>query len=163
MNLKQNIIRIINEEVDKKAQSLLNYIQKFGLIKGSKLVGGYKNLKEILKGTEYLNYNIMLDTIKNYFEQPNTIQFLDLNNDLGLEHITLEKNNYHLMTLSGLFKKGFEYQIYEKDRDGDYDLTDDGVESFEDHNNRKEHLLKTIHLYEIVDAIMEILENENKR
>jgi len=48
MNLKQNIIRIINEEVDKKTQSLLNHIQKGGLIKGSKLVGGYKNLKEIL-------------------------------------------------------------------------------------------------------------------
>jgi len=63
MNLKQNIIRIINEEVDKKTQSLLNHIQKGGLIKGSKLVGGYKNLKEILKGTNYLTRDVMVKTI----------------------------------------------------------------------------------------------------
>ena len=160
MNRQEHIKTILREEVNNKKSKLIKLINSSGLFVASNFVGGYDNLRNILRGTEYLNYNIMLDTIKNYFEQPNALQFLELNNDLGLEHITLEKNKYHLMTLSGLFKKGFEYQIYEKDRDGDYDLTDDGVESFEYHNNRKEHLLKTIHLYEIVDGIMERWSNE---
>jgi hypothetical protein len=163
MNLKQNIIRIINEEVDKKTQSLLNYIQKDGLIKGSKLVGGYKNLKNILKGTDYLTRECMIKTIQYYFNRPHTLQFLDLNNDLGLEHITLEKGNNHLITLTALFKRGFTVQIYEKDDDGEWEEIDDSAISFEDDESRKVPLLKTIHLYELIDAIMERYENDNKR
>ncbi len=44
--MKNIIKRILSEEVDKKTQILLNYIQSNGLIKGSKLVGGFKNLKQ---------------------------------------------------------------------------------------------------------------------
>jgi hypothetical protein len=117
--MKNIIKRILSEEVDKKTQILLNYIQSNGLIKGSKLVGGYKNLKEILKGTDYLTRECMVKTIQYYFNRPHTLQFLDLNNDLGLEHITLEKGNNHLITLTSLFKRGFTVQIYEKDDDGD--------------------------------------------
>jgi hypothetical protein len=161
--MKNTIKRILSEEVDKKTQSLIQYTQKNGVIKGSKLVGGYNNLKEILKGTDYLTRECMIKTIQDYFNQPHTLQFLDLNNDLGLEHITLEKGNNHLITLSALFKRGFTVQIYEKDDDGDFDLIDDSAISFEDNYNRKVPLLKTIHLYELIDAIMERFENENKR
>ena len=93
--MKNTIKRILSEEVDKKTQSLIQYTQKNGVIKGSKLVGGYNNLKEILKGTDYLTRECMIKTIQDYFNQPHTLQFLDLNNDLGLEHITLEKGNNH--------------------------------------------------------------------
>jgi hypothetical protein len=104
----------------------------------------------------------MIKTIKDYFNQPNRLQYLDLNNDLGLEHIELEKGNTHLITLSALFNRGFVVQIYEKDDDGDFDLIDDSVISYEDDNNREEPLLKTIHLYELVDGIMERWENKNQ-
>jgi hypothetical protein len=161
--MKNTIKRILSEEVDKKTQSLIQYTQKGGLIKGSKLVGGYKNLKEILKGTDYLTRECMVKTIQYYFNRPHTLQFLDLNNDLGLEHITLEKGNNHLITLTSLFKRGFTVQIYEKDDDGEWEEIDESAISFEGDESRKVPLLKTIHLYELIDAIMERFENENKR
>ena len=163
MNLKQNIIRIINEEVDNKKSKLIKYIDRFGLIAASKLLGGYQNLRQTLKGTEYLNRDNMIKTIQDYFKQPNVLQFLDLNNDLGLEHIELEKSNHHLITLSGLFKKGYEIQVYETDDDGDLDLVHDTAMGFDDVDYKQEPLLKTIHLYELIDAIMERYENDNKR
>ncbi len=163
MNLKQNIIRIINEEVDNKKSKLIKYIDRFGLIAASKLLGGYQNLRQTLKGTEYLNRDNMIKTIQDYFKQPNTSHFLDLNNDLGLEHIELEKSNHHLITLSGLFKKGYEIQVYETDDDGDLDLVHDTVMGFDDVDYKQEPLLKTIHLYELIDGIMERYENDNKR
>ena len=52
--MKDIIRKVLKEEISEKQTKLLKYIQKDGLIKGSKLVGGYKNLKEILKGTDYL-------------------------------------------------------------------------------------------------------------
>ena len=159
--MKNTIKRILSEEVDKKTQSLLNYTQRNGLIKGSKLVGGYNNLKNILKGTDYLTKDNMIKTIQDYFNQPNRLQFLSLDNDLGIEHIELEIGYNHLITLSGLFRRGFEVQTYEKDDDGDFDLIDDSAISFEENNNRKKPLLKTIHLYELVDAIMERWTKEN--
>jgi 4-hydroxy-3-methylbut-2-enyl diphosphate reductase len=126
------------------------------------VVGGYNSLKKILKGCDYLTRDCMLNTIKDYFNQPNRLQFLDLNNDLGLEHIELEKSSTHLITLSALFKRGFTVQIYEKDDDGYWDEIDESTISFEDDESRKDPLLKTIHLYELVDGIMDRWENENQ-
>lgn len=163
MNLQIDIKIILREEVDNKKSKLLKYIDKAGLISVSKLLGGYQNLRQTLRGTEYLNRDNMIKTIQDYFNRPHTLQFLDLNNDLGLEHITLEKGNNHLITLSALFKRGFTVQIYEKDDDGEWEEIDDSAISFEDDESRKVPLLKTIHLYELIDAIMERLENENKR
>ena len=163
MNLKENIIRIINEEVDNKKSKLIKYIDRFGLIAASKLLGSYQNLRQTLKGTEYLNRDNMIKTIQDYFTQPNRLRFLDLNSDLGLEHITLEKSNHHLITLSGLFKGGYVIEVYEKDDYGEFELVHDTTMGFDDVDYKKEPLLKTIHLYELIDAIMERYENENKR
>jgi hypothetical protein len=168
--MKELIKKIIKEEVDDKKferlkqvkETLINIVNNEGLIEASKFVGGYDNVRNILRGTDYLNGDSMIKTIKDYFNQPNRLQYLDLNNDLGLEHIELEKGNTHLITLSALFNRGFVVQIYEKDDDGDFDLIDDSVISYEDDNNREEPLLKTIHLYELVDGIMERWENKNQ-
>jgi hypothetical protein len=151
MNLKQNIIRIINEEVDNKKSKLIKYIDRFGLIAASKLLG------------EYLNRDNMVKTIQDYFKQPNRLRFLDLNNDLGLEHIELEKSNHHLITLSGLFKGGYVIEVYEKDDYDEFELVHDTTMGFDDVDYKNEPLLKTIHLYELTDAIMERYEDENKR
>jgi hypothetical protein len=163
MNLKQNIIRILNEEVDNKKSKLIKYIDRFGLIAASKLLGSYQNLRQTLKGTEYLNRDNMVKTIQDYFKQPNRLRFLDLNNDLGLEHIELEKSNHHLITLSGLFKGGYVIEVYEKDDYDEFELVHDTTMGFDDVDYKNEPLLKTIHLYELTDAIMERYEDENKR
>ena len=167
--MKELIKKIIQEVSDNKSErlnqvkeTLINIVNNEGLIEGSKFVGGYNSLKKILKGSDYLTRDCMLNTIKDYFNQPNRLQFLDLNNDLGLEHIELEKSSTHLITLSALFKRGFTVQIYEKDDDGDWDEIDESTISFEDDESRKDPLLKTIHLYELVDGIMDRWENENQ-
>jgi hypothetical protein len=160
MNQQEHIKTILREEVDKKKSILIKLINSGGLLVASKFVGGYDNLRNILSGVEYLNRDVMINTIKDYFNQPHRLQFLDLNNDLGLEHITLEKGNNHLITLSSLFKRGFTVQIYEKNDDGEWEEIDDSVISFEDDESRKVPILKTIHLYELIDGIMERWSNE---
>jgi hypothetical protein len=163
MNLKENIIRIINEEVDNKKSKLIKYIDRFGLIAASKLLGGYQNLRQTLRGTEYLNRDNMVKTIQDYFKQPNSRNYLGLNQALGLEHITLEKSDNHLITLSGLFKNGYDIIVYEKDDFGDYEEVHETTIVYENVDFKIEKLLKTIHLYELIDAIMERYENDNKR
>ena len=84
--INETIKRILSEEVDKKTQSLLNYIQNNGLIKGSKLVGGYKNLKEILKGTDFLTRDVMVNTIIGVCKEKGGFSM----QELGLEEIKLD-------------------------------------------------------------------------
>jgi molybdenum-dependent DNA-binding transcriptional regulator ModE len=159
MNLKQNIIRIINEEVDKKTQTLLNYIQKFGLIKGSKLVGSYKNLKEILKGTNDLTRDVMVKTIIDVCKEKGGFSM----QELGLEEIKLDEGKTLLRNLSYIDKNGIEVVTYEKDDDGNYDEEPSDWLSFnyDSKFSKGGYVLDTIHLYEILDAVMEI-ENKNQ-
>ena len=153
MNLKQNIIRIINEEVDKKTQSLLNYIQKDGLIKGSKLVGGYKNLKEILKGTNYLTRDVMVNTIIDVCKEKGGFSM----QELGLEEINLDEGKSLLRNLSFIDKNGIEIVTYEKDDDGNYDEEPSDWLSFNYDSKYRNgnYVLDTIHLYEILDAVID--------
>ena len=160
MNLKQNIIRIINEEVDKKAQSLLNYIQKFGLIKGSKLVGGYKNLKEILKGINYLTRDVMVKTIIDVCKEKGGFSM----QELGLEEIKLDEGKTLLRNLSYIDKNGIEVVTYEKDDDGNYDEEPSDWLSFNYDSKFRNgnYVLDTIHLYEILDAVIDTYTNYDK-
>jgi hypothetical protein len=160
MNLKQNIIRIINEEVDKKTQSLLNYIQKDGLIKGSKLVGGYKNLKEILKGTNYLTRDVMVKTIIDVCKEKGGFSM----QELGLEEIKLDEGKSLLRKLSFIDKNGIEIVTYEKDDDGNYDEEPSDWLSFNYDSKFRNgnYVLDTIHLYEILDAVIDTYTNYDK-
>jgi hypothetical protein len=160
MNLKQNIIRIINEEVDKKTQSLLNYIQKDGLIKGSKLVGGYKNLKEILKGINYLTRDVMVKTIIDVCKEKGGFSM----QELGLEEIKLEEGKSLLRNLSYIDKNGIEVVTYEKDDDGNYDEEPSDWLSFNYDSKFRNgnYVLDTIHLYEILDAVIDTYTNYDK-
>jgi hypothetical protein len=159
IGMKNIIKRILSEEIDKKTQTLLNYIQNNGLIKGSKLVGGYKNLKEILKGTDYLTRECMLKTIQDYFNQPNARNYLGLNN-IGLEEIELEKGKDHLINLTGLFKQGYDVNVYEKDEFDDWHEVHSTSVQYDDMDVNKKPLLKTIHLYELIDGVMEQYEKD---
>ena len=153
--MKNTIKRILSEEVDKKTQSLLNYIQKDGLIKGSKLVGGYKNLKEILKGTNYLTRDVMVNTIINVCKEMGGFSMPEL----GLEEIKLDEGKTLLRNLSYIDKNGIEVVTYEKDDDGNYDFKspDDYLSFNYDSKFRNgNYVLDTIHLYELVDAVIDV-------
>jgi len=62
-----------------------------------------------------------------------------------------------------LFKGGYVIEVYEKDDYDEFELVHDTTMGFDDVDYKNEPLLKTIHLYELTDAIMERYEDENKR
>ena len=161
IDMKNTIKRILSEEIDKKSQVLLKYVQRNGLIKGSKLVGGYNNLKQILKGTDYLTRQCMINTIKDYFNQPTSRPYLDLNQDLGLEHIEIEEGKDYFITLNGISKNKFDYIVYELDKFGDYNEVHQTEVPYDAREVGGEYMLETIHLYELVDGVMEKYEKDN--
>lgn len=157
--MKNIIKRILFEEVDKKTQTLLNYIQNNGLIKGSKLVGGYKNLRQILKGTDYLTRDVMVNTIIDVCKELGGFSMAEL----GLEEITLDKGETLLRNLNYIDKNGIEVVTYEKDEDGEWDEEPADWLSFNyDSKFRNgKYVLDTIHLYELFDGVMEKYEEDN--
>ena len=160
IGMKNIIKRILSEEIDKKSQVLLKYTQRNGLIKGSKMVGGYENLKQILKGTDYLTRECMINTIKDYFNQPTSKSYLDLNEDLGLEHIQIDEGHEYFITLNELSKKGFGYIVYELDEYEEYDEVHTANSDYEALETSGKYFLDTIHLYELVDGVMEKYEKD---
>ena len=160
IGMKNTIKRILSEEIDKKSQVLLKYTQRYGLIKGSKMVGGYNNLKQILKGTDYLTRECMINTIKDYFIQPTSKSYLDLNEDLGLEHIQIDEGHEYFITLNELSKKGFGYIVYELDEYEEYDEVHTANSDYDALETSGKYFLDTIHLYELVDGVMEKYEKD---
>lgn len=154
--MKNIIKRILSEEVDKKTQTLLDYIQNKGLIKGSKLVGGYKNLKQILKGTDYLTRDVMLKTIFDVCKEKGGFSM----EELGLEEITLDEGETLIRKLSFIDKNVIEVVTYEIGDDGYFD--EEPVDYLTFNHNSKfrngNYVLDTIHLYEILDAVMDVYE-----
>ena len=152
--MKNTIKRILSEEVDKKTQTLLNYVQKDGLIKGSKLVGGYKNLKEILKGTDFLTRDVMVNTIIGVCKEKGGFSM----QELGLEEIKLDEGKTLLRNLSYIDKNGIEVVTYEIGDDGYFD--EEPVDwlsfNYDSKFRNGNYVLDTIHLYELVDAVIDV-------
>jgi hypothetical protein len=157
--MKNTIKRILSEEVDKKTQTLLNYIQNNGLIKGSKLVGGFKNLKQILKGTDYLTRDVMVNTIIDVCKEKGGVSL----GELGLEEITLDEGETLVRKLSFIGKNGIEVVTYEIDDDGEWD--EEPVDwlsfNYDSKFRNGKYVLDTIHLYELFDGVMEKYEKDN--
>jgi len=156
--IKNTIKRILSEEVDKKTQTLLNYIQNNGLIKGSKLVGGFKNLKQILKGTDYLTRDVMVNTIIGFCKEKGGFSM----QELGLEEIKLDEGETLLRNLSYIDKNGIEVVTYEIGDDGYFD--EEPVDwlsfNYDSKFRNGNYVLDTIHLYELVDGVMEKYEKD---
>jgi len=153
--MKDIIRKVLKEEISEKQTKLLNYIQKDGLIKGSKLVGGYNNLKEILKGTDFLTRDVMVNTIIGVCKEKGGFSM----QELGLEEIKLDEGKTLLRNLSYIDKNGIEVVTYEKDDDGNYDFKspDDYLSFNYDSKFRNgNYVLDTIHLYELVDAVIDV-------
>jgi hypothetical protein len=164
--MKELIKKIIQEVSDDKLnrlnqvkEGLIELVNNEGLIEASKFVGGYKTLKKILKGTDYLNRDIMLKTIINFCKERGGFSM----GELGLEEIKLNESNGLLRQLSYIDKNGIEITSYEKNEDGEYDEEPEDYLSFNYDSKFRNgnYVLDTIHLYEILDAVMEI-ENKNQ-
>jgi hypothetical protein len=84
--------------------------------------------------------------------------------ELGLEEIKLDEGKSLLRNLSYIDKNGIEIVTYEKDDDGNYDeepvdyLTFNYDSKFRNGN----YVLETIHLYEILDGVIDTYTNYDK-
>ena len=152
--MKDIIRKVLKEEISEKQTKLLNYIQKDGLIKGSKLVGGYNNLKEILKGTDFLTRDVMVNTIIGVCKEKGGFSM----QELGLEEIKLDEGKTLLRNLSYIDKNAIEVVTYEKDDDGEWDEEPSDWLSFNYDSKFRNgnYVLDTIHLYEILDAVIDV-------
>jgi len=156
----ENIIRkILREEVDNKTQKILDYVEKHGVIKASKIFGGYDNLKHQLKGIDWMSREVMVNTIIDVCKVMGGFTM----DELGLEEITLDKGETLLRNLGYIDKNGIEIYTYEIDDDGEWDEEPVDVLSFDyDSKFRNgKYVLDTIHLYEIFDAVIEFYNERN--
>jgi hypothetical protein len=158
--LKEEVADNKSERLNQVKETLINIVNNEGLIEVSKLVGGYKNLKEILKGTNYLTRDVMVKTIIDVCKEKGGFSM----QELGLEEIKLDEGKTLLRNLSYIDKNGIEVVTYEKDDDGNYDEEPSDWLSFNyDSKFRNgDYVLDTIHLYEILDAVMQKWEDENQ-
>jgi hypothetical protein len=158
--LKEEVADNKSERLNQVKETLINIVNNEGLIEASKLVGGYKNLKEILKGTNYLTRDVMVKTIIDVCKEKGGFSM----QELGLEEIKLDEGKTLLRNLSYIDKNGIEVVTYEKDDDGNYDEEPSDWLSFNyDSKFRNgDYVLDTIHLYEILDTVMQKWEDENQ-
>ena len=151
--MKDIIRKILKEEASSKQSKLLEYINQNGVLTTIKLLGGLDNLNRQLKEINWLNRDIMVNTIIDVCKEKGGFSM----GELGLEEIKLNESNGLLRQLSFIDKNGIEIVTYEKDDDGNYDEEPSDWLSFNyDSKFRNgKYALETIHLYEIFDAVIE--------
>jgi hypothetical protein len=158
--MKDIIRKILKEEVSSKQSKLLEYINQNGVLTTIKLLGGLDNLKRQLKGINWLNRDIMVNTIIDVCKEKGGFSM----QELGLEEIKLNESNGLLSNLSFIDKNGVEIVTYEKDDDGNYDEEPSDWLSFNYDSKFRNgnYVLDTIHLYEIFDAVIDNYTNYDK-
>ena len=153
--MKDIIRKVLKEEVNSKQLKLLEYINQNGVLTTIKSIGGFDNLKRQLEGTDWMTRDVMVNTIINVCKEMGGFSM----QELGLEEIKLDEGKTLLRNLSYIDKNGIEVVTYEKDDDGNYDFKspDDYLSFNYDSKFRNgNYVLDTIHLYELVDAVIDV-------
>lgn len=130
-------------ELTNLQKKLLSLIDKNGLATTSVMVGGYDVLRTILKGVNFLTKDLMLKTI---YEVCNELGSFSLEY-LGLEPIVMSKNENTITKLEVIYS---ERSIVVTYLSGGVYVNDYLIKNSD---------IDTIHLYEIVDALMDQYEN----
>ena len=151
--MKDIIRKILKEEVSSKQSKLLEYINQNGVLMTIKLIGGLDNLKRQLKGVDWMTRDVMVNTIIDVCKEKGGFSM----QELGLEEINLDEGKSLLRNLSFIDKNGIEIVTYEKDDDGNYDEEPSDWLSFNYDSKYRNgnYVLDTIHLYEILDAVID--------
>jgi hypothetical protein len=127
---------------------LLKMINNGGFLTAIRSVGGYGNLRKIMKGTDYLSKDVMVSTIKEVLEGKGTLGLYEL----GITPITIRtigNEEHHIEAISD------DYLII--DVYVDYDLGD-GDQSIDSYSLSYEDI-KRNDLFELFDAIIEYYED----
>jgi hypothetical protein len=129
-------------------EKIMNSIDSMGLLDTSKIFGGYDKLRKIMMGVQYLTKDVMIEAINNFFEDTGEYYLTLL--DLGLEPILLEDTGTELCQIEDLFSNSVEVYCY-----GGYKYE---TETHRDTIQLTD--LDIIHLYEIIDGVMDYYFNE---
>lgn len=127
---------------------LLKMINNGGFLTAIRSVGGYSNLRKIMKGADYLSKDVMVSTIKEVLEGKGTLGLYEL----GITPITIRtigNEEHHIEAISD------DYLII--DVYVDYDLGD-GDQSIDSYSLSYEDI-KRNDLFELFDAIIEYYED----
>jgi len=138
---------ILKEETSLHTR-LLKMINNGDFLTAIRSVGGYGNLRKIMKGIDYLSKDVMVDTIKGVLEGKGSLGLYEL----GLTPITIRtigNEEHHIEAISD------DYLII--DVYIDYDLGD-GDQSIDSYSLSYEDI-KRNDLFELFDAIIEYYED----
>lgn len=132
----------INESVSPNIQDkIMNLVNKYGIIGAIKIVGTYDDLRELLKGKEFLTRENMIEVIIQVTQEVGGLGV----NEIGLEPIVIKEPNIEIHQIEYFGTYGVIVQVwggYKMETDeGEYRMSYDGLD--------------TIHLYEITDAMIE--------
>ena len=125
---------------------LLKMINNGGFLTAIRSVGGYSNLRKIMKGTDYLSKDVMVSTIKEVLEGKGSLGLYELGlNPITIRTIGNERHNIEVISDNGLW-----IDVYV-----DYDDDDEPIDgyslSYED--------IKRNDLFELFDGIIEYYED----
>jgi hypothetical protein len=125
---------------------LLKMINNGGFLTAIRSVGGYGNLRKIMKGTDYLSKDVMVSTIKEVLEGKGSLGLYEL----GLNPITIRTIGNEEHRIEVISDNGLWIDVYV-----DYDNDDDPIDgyslSYED--------IKRNDLFELFDSIIEYYED----
>jgi hypothetical protein len=132
-------------------EKIMNSIDSMGLLDTSKIFGGYDKLRKIMMGTQYLTKDVMIGVINDLFEDISEEGFFYLTVlDLDLNPIVIKDENGELCQIETIYKEGVQVYCY-----GGYKYETE----LEDFLIKYENL-DEIHLYEIIDSVMDYYSNQ---
>lgn len=127
---------------------LLKMINNGGFLTAIRSVGGYGNLRKIMKGTDYLSKDVMISTIKEVLEgESGHISLFEL----GLNPITIRTIGNEIHNIEVISDNGLWIDVYV-----DYD-EDDGDDPIDGYSLSYEDI-KRNDLFELFDGIIEYYE-----
>jgi hypothetical protein len=155
MNLQETIKRVLREDDQDRSERLKSKIM-FMIKNGSFLtairsVGGYDNLRKIMKGTDYLSKDVMVSTIKEILKGKGDLGLYGL----GIDPITIRIIGNEVHNIEVISDNDLGVDVYvdydDDDADGDYDAIDGYNLSYDD--------IKINDLFELFGGIIEYYEN----
>jgi len=126
---------------------ILKMINVNGFLTVLRSVGGYDNLRKIMKGTDYLSKDVMVDTINEIIGDRGSVGLYDI----GLDPITVRTIGNEIHQIDVLVKGGCVVFVYE-DYDENDEVMDEYMLSYDD--------MKRNDLFELFDGVIEYYEQE---
>jgi len=148
--LIKHILREDNQDRSERLKSKIMFMIKNGsFLTAIRSVGGYDNLRKIMKGTDYLSKDVMISAIEEILEDRGGLSLYEL----GLNPITIRTIGNEVHKIEVISTNHLFIEVYiDYDDDGGDEPIDEYKLSYED--------IKRNDLFELFDGIIEYYEND---